>query len=111
MSVLALTQAKTEFLQKYSTQDLYSRIFTNYKNYPSELTKVADLEVLARTKVSQISNLLGIRPTTVGDLFADINALQQEQITIALAAALPPDVPEGDLGGGDSRPDTGSGGG
>jgi hypothetical protein len=111
MSVLALTQAKTEFLQKYSTQDLYSRIFTNYKNYPSELTKVADLEVLARTKVSQISNLLGIRPETVGDLFADINALQQEQLTIALAPTSPPDVPEGDVGGGDTSPDTGSGGG
>jgi hypothetical protein len=111
MSVLALTQAKTEFLQKYSTQDLYSRIFTNYKNYPSELTKVADLETLARTKVSQISNLFGIRPKTVGELFENLNELAVVVALQELQAASTPDIPEGDLGGGDSRPDTGSGGG
>lgn len=111
MSVLALTQAKTEFLQKYSTQDLYSRIFTNYKNYPSELTKVADLEILAKTKVSQISNLFGIRPATIGELFDNLNELAVLVAIQRLEAAALPDTPFGDLGGGDSRPDTGSGGG
>lgn len=79
MAVRALDKAKFEFLQKYSNSELYTLIFTDYKKYPTELVKVADLEVLARTKISQIINVLGIvQVTTLQDFFETVNQVRQQ---------------------------------
>lgn len=81
MAVRELDRLKFEFLQKYSNSDLYTLIFTDYKEYPSELVKVADLEILAKTTISQIVNVLGItRITTLQDLFETATQLREQVI-------------------------------
>lgn len=83
MAVRALDKAKVEFLNKYSNTELYTLIFTNYKDYPSELTKVADLELLAKEKVSQISNALGVTQAfTLRDFFESVNQVRIEAVDI-----------------------------
>lgn len=79
MAVRALDKAKFEFLQKYSNSELYTLIFTDYKKYPTELVKIGDLETLARTKISQIINVLGIvQVTTLKDFFETVNQVRQQ---------------------------------
>lgn len=78
MSVRALDKAKTEFLQRYSNREIFTLIFTDYKKYPSELTKIADLELVAKEKISQIVNALGIgqQLVTLQDLFTSVNQIR-----------------------------------
>lgn len=83
MAVRALDKAKFEFLQKYSNAELYTLIFTSYKKYPTELVKVADLEILAKKKISQIINVLGIvQVTTLQDFFETVNQVRQQVATL-----------------------------
>jgi hypothetical protein len=79
MAVRALDKAKVEFLQKYTNQEIFDIIFTDYKDIPTELTKVADLELVAKEKVSQLINALGIQQTfTLRDLFENVNQVRIE---------------------------------
>jgi hypothetical protein len=79
MAVRALDKSKVEFLQKYTNQEIFDIIFTDYNNIPSELTKVADLELLAKEKISQLVNALGIQQTfTLRDLFENVNQVRIE---------------------------------
>jgi predicted Zn-dependent protease with MMP-like domain len=79
MAVRALDKSKVEFLQKYTNQEIFDIIFTDYKDIPSELTKVADLELVAKEKVSQLINALGIQQTfTLKDLFENVNQVRIE---------------------------------
>ena len=79
MAVRALDKSKVEFLQKYTNQEIFDIIFTDYKDIPTELTKVADLELVAKEKVSQLINALGIQQTfTLRDLFENVNQVRIE---------------------------------
>ena len=79
MAVRALDKSKVEFLQKYTNKEIFDIIFTDYNNIPSELTKVADLELLAREKISQLVNALGITQSFIlKDLYENINQVRIE---------------------------------
>jgi hypothetical protein len=79
MTVQTLVLEKKAFAQQYSTRDLFDLVFTDYKNYPSELLKVQDLELYAKERVGQIVNAYGIQPKeSVKELFAIINEIKEE---------------------------------
>lgn len=93
MAVRQLSKNKFAFLQKYSNKELYTLIFTDYKGfarggvddklysrqYPSELVKVADLEIVAKEQISQITDILGItRFTTLQDVFESVQQLREQ---------------------------------
>ena len=79
MAVRALDKAKVEFLQKYTNEEIFDIIFTDYNNIPSELTKVADLELLVKENISQLINALGIEQVfTLKDLFENVNQVRIE---------------------------------
>jgi predicted Zn-dependent protease with MMP-like domain len=79
MAVRALDKAKVEFLQKYTNEEIFDIIFTDYNNIPSELTKVADLELLVKENISQLINALGIEQVfTLKDLFETVNQVRIE---------------------------------
>jgi hypothetical protein len=100
MAVRALDKAKVEFLNRYSNSELYTLIFTNYKDYPSELTKVADLELDVKERVSQVSNALGIAQSfTLQDFFVSVNQVRIEAIDAQIeVAAVEDTVGQEDLG-------------
>jgi predicted DNA-binding protein with PD1-like motif len=88
MAVRALDKAKVEFLNRYSNSELYTLIFTNYKDYPSELVKVADLEIDVRERVSQVSNALGITQAfTLKDFFQSVNQVRIEAVDAQVEVA------------------------
>lgn len=79
MAVRELDKSKFAFLQKYSNSELYTLIFTDYKTYPTELVKVADLEVVAKEKISQVTDVLGItRFTTLQDVFESVQQIREQ---------------------------------
>jgi predicted Zn-dependent protease with MMP-like domain len=79
MAVRALDKAKVEFLQRYTNEEIFDIIFTDYNNIPSELTKVADLELLVKENISQLINALGIEQVfTLKDLFENVNQVRIE---------------------------------
>ena len=83
MAVRALDKAKVEFLQKYTNEEIFDIIFTDYNNIPSELTKVADLELLVKENISQLINALGIEQVfTLKDLFENVNQVRIEIDTV-----------------------------
>jgi len=110
MTVQTLVLEKKAFAQQYSTRDLFDLVFTDYKNYPTELLKVQDLELYAKERVGQIVNAYGIQPKeSVKDVFAIINQIKEEAtaagntfITPAVLAAAAAGYVDygGDYGGG-----------
>jgi predicted Zn-dependent protease with MMP-like domain len=89
MAVRALDKEKVEFLQKYTNEEIFDIIFTDYKDIPSELTKVADLELLAKDTISQLVNALGIEQVfTLKDLFENVNQVRIEVETVQEVAVV-----------------------
>ena len=89
MAVRALDKAKVEFLQKYTNEEIFDIIFTDYNNIPSELTKVADLELLVKENISQLINALGIEQVfTLKDLFENVNQVRIEVDAVQEVAAV-----------------------
>jgi hypothetical protein len=89
MAVRALDKEKVEFLQKYTNEEIFDIIFTDYNNIPSELTKVADLELLAKETISQLVNALGIEQAfTLKDLFENVNQVRIEIDTVQEVAVV-----------------------
>ena len=89
MAVRALDKAKVEFLQKYTNEEIFDIIFTDYNNIPSELTKVADLELLVKENISQLINALGIEQVfTLKDLFENVNQVRIEIDAVQEVAAV-----------------------
>jgi hypothetical protein len=106
MAVRQLNRIKFAFLQRYSNSELYTLIFTDYKTYPTELTKVADLEVVAKTKISQVTDILGItRFTTLLDVFESVQQLREQ----ALVAVVDEEAPLVDTVGSISEADFAAG--
>lgn len=88
MAVRELDKNKFDFLQKYSNSELYTLIFTDYKEYPSELVKVADLELVAKRFISQITDILGInRFTTLLDVFEAVQQIREQLVAVEDLAA------------------------
>jgi hypothetical protein len=91
MAVRQLDRIKFAFLQKYSNSDLYTLIFTDYKKYPTELTKVADLEIVAKAKIAQVTDILGItRFTTLLDVFESVQQLREQALVAVVDTEAPP---------------------
>ncbi len=93
MSIKNLDDAKKEFTNKYSAQELFDLVFTDYKNAPSELVKIPNLQDYAKAKVSQIVNATGIPAKVVQDFFTIVQEvvtlveIQEEQAAVVAAAA------------------------
>lgn len=77
MPVEALQTSKKNLQKQYSLRELFDLVFTDYKNYPSELAKIPNLELYAKQKVGQIVNAYGIQQAKViSDLFAVVNEIE-----------------------------------
>jgi hypothetical protein len=93
MSIKSLDDAKKEFTKTYSAKELFDLVFTDYKNAPSELVKIPNLNDYAKAKVSQIVNATGTPAKAVQDFFQIVQEvvtlvdIQQEQAAAAAAAA------------------------
>jgi hypothetical protein len=92
MSIKSLDDAKREFTNTYSAKELFDLVFTDYKNAPSELVKIPNLNDYAKARVSQIVNATGTPAKIVQDFFTIVQdvvtlAEVQEEITAAAAAA------------------------
>lgn len=90
MSIKDLDDAKREFTNKYSAKELFDLVFTDYKNAPSELVKIPNLNDYVKAKVSQIVNATGIPAKSVQELFTivqDVITLADVQAEIAAAEA------------------------
>lgn len=82
MPVESLSKLKLEKIQRYSTRDLFDLVFTDYKDYPSELTKIPDLETYAKRQVAQIVNAIGLQPVaTLQEFFLVVNEVAAEIAT------------------------------
>lgn len=69
MSIKELDEQKREFIKTYTARELFDLVFTDYKNAPSELAKIPNLENLAKQRVSQLVNATGIEPKVVEEFF------------------------------------------
>lgn len=77
MPVEALQTTKKQIQKQYSLRELFDLVFTDYKNYPSELAKIPNLELYAKQKVGQIVNAYGIQQAkVVQDLFVVVNEIE-----------------------------------
>jgi hypothetical protein len=91
MSIKSLDDAKREFTKTYSGKELFDLVFTDYKNAPSELVKIPNLQDYAKAKVSQIVNATGTPAKAVQDFFTivqEVITLVDVQEEIATAAAV-----------------------
>jgi len=79
MSIKSLDDAKREFTNTYSAKELFDLVFTDYKNAPSELVKIPNLNDYAKARVSQIVNATGTPAKIVQDFFTIV----QDVITLA----------------------------
>lgn len=78
MAVESLLKQKTAFQQQYSTRDLFDLVFTDYKDFPSELAKIPSLESYAKKRVSQIVNAYGLQAVgTLKEFFSVVNEVEQ----------------------------------
>jgi hypothetical protein len=91
MSIKRLDDAKRDFTKKYSAKELFDLVFTDYKNAPSELARIPNLNDYATRKVSQIVDATGTPAKAVQDFFAivqDVITLVQVEAVAAQAAAV-----------------------
>jgi hypothetical protein len=86
---------------------LFDLVFTDYKNAPSELAKIPNLENLAKERVSQLVNATGIPPKVVEDFFEIVQEvkieaviIQEEAEAVAAEAEASASSSGGDSGGG-----------
>lgn len=78
MAVESLQKEKKAFQQQYSTRDLFDLVFTDYKDFPSELAKIPSLESYAKKRVSQIVNAVGLQAVgTLKEFFSVVNEVEQ----------------------------------
>jgi len=90
MSIKDLDDAKKAFTNTYSAKELFDLVFTDYKNAPSELVKIPNLNDYAKAKVSQIVNATGTPAKAVQDFFTivqEVITLVEVQAEAAAAAA------------------------
>jgi hypothetical protein len=108
-SIKALDDEKKEFVKTYTARELFDLVFTDYKNAPSELAKIPNLENLAKQRVSQIVDIKGINAKVIVDFFSivqevavfvaeDIVAVDEATVGTAVQSAVYSDAGGG--GGG-----------
>lgn len=107
MSIKELDDQKREFVKTYTARELFDLVFTDYKNAPSELAKIPNLENLAKQRVSQLVNATGIPAKVVEDFFEIVQEVKIEAVIIQEEAAAV--AAAADTGGGVA--DSGGGGG
>jgi hypothetical protein len=91
MSIKDLDDAKKAFTNTYSAKELFDLVFTDYKNAPSELVKIPNLNDYAKARVSQIVNATGTPAKAVQDFFTivqEVITLVDIQAEAAIAAAV-----------------------
>jgi hypothetical protein len=82
MPVESLSKLKLEKIQRYTTRDLFDLVFTDYKDYPSELAKIPNLETYAKRQIAQIVNAIGLQPvSTLQEFFLVVNEVAEEIAT------------------------------
>lgn len=83
MSIKDLDEAKRIFVKTYTARELFDLVFTDYKNSPSELAKIPNLENLAKQRVSQIVNATGIPAKVIQDFFTLVQEVKVDIVTEA----------------------------
>ena len=77
MPVESLETQKRAIQKQYSVRELFDLVFTDYKNYPTELAKIKNLQLYVQQKVGQITNSVGVQQKNViQDLFTIVNEIQ-----------------------------------
>ncbi len=107
MSIKELDEQKRQFVKTYTARELFDLVFTDYKNAPSELAKIPNLENLAKQRVSQLVNATGIPAKIIEDFFEIVQEVKIEAVIIQEEAAAV--AAAADTGGGVA--DSGGGGG
>ncbi len=105
MSIKELDDQRKEFIKTYTARELFDLVFTDYKNAPSELAKIPNLENLAKERVSQLVNATGIPAKIIEDFFEIVQEVKIEAVIIqeeaaAVAAAADASSAPSDSGGG-----------
>lgn len=105
MSIKELDEQKRQFVKTYTARELFDLVFTDYKNAPSELAKIPNLENLAKQRVSQLVNATGIPAKIIEDFFEIVQEVKIEAVIIqeeaaAVAAAADTGGGVADSGGG-----------
>jgi|688.fasta_scaffold79162_3 hypothetical protein len=105
MSIKELDDQRKEFIKTYTARELFDLVFTDYKNAPSELAKIPNLENLAKERVSQLVNATGIPAKIIEDFFEIVQEVKIEAVIIqeeaaAVAAAADASSTPSDSGGG-----------
>jgi hypothetical protein len=105
MSIKELDDQRKEFIKTYTARELFDLVFTDYKNAPSELAKIPNLENLAKERVSQLVNATGISAKIIEDFFEIVQEVKIEAVIIqeeaaAVAAAADASSAPSDSGGG-----------
>ena len=112
MSVKKLDEAKRLFVKTYTARELFDLVFTYYKNSPSELAKIPNLENLAKQRVSQIVNATGIPAKVIQDFFTLVQEVKVSLVTEVVAETAVDTAVYFDVGGGgDGGGGAGGGGG
>jgi hypothetical protein len=107
MSIKELDDQRKEFIKTYTARELFDLVFTDYKNAPSELAKIPNLENLAKERVSQLVNATGIPAKIIEDFFEIVQEvkieaviIQEEAEAVAAEAEASASSSGGDSGGG-----------
>lgn len=102
MSIKELDDQKREFVKTYTARELFDLVFTDYKNAPSELAKIPNLENLAKQRVSQLINATGIQPKVVEEFFEFVQEVIIETVVeeAAVTEAAVVEAAPVDFGGG-----------
>ena len=105
MSIKELDDQRKEFIKTYTARELFDLVFTDYKNAPSELARIPNLENLAKERVSQLVNATGIPAKIIEDFFEIVQEVKIEAVIIqeeaaAVAAAADASSTPSDSGGG-----------
>lgn len=105
MSIKELDDQRREFVKTYTAKELFDLVFTDYKNAPSELAKIPNLETLAKQRVSQLVDATGIKPAVIEEFFNFVQEVIIETIveaeTAVAAEVTTATVVDAGVGGGD----------
>lgn len=92
MSIKELDDQRRVFVKTYTAKELFDLVFTDYKNAPSELAKIPNLETLAKQRVSQLVDATGIKPAVVQEFFEFVQEViietVQETAVVEVAATV-----------------------
>lgn len=101
MAIKLLDEEYRKFFNKYSARELFDLIFTDYKNSPSELAKIPNLQNLAKQRVSQIVDAAGIKTRNIKDIFEIVQEVVLQVEIVAEEAAAAEAVAEASSGASD----------